>query len=284
MPGRLSERVLEGASHMQLLIDGYNVLFQSGLLPARPTQRHVQRARQALLRCIATALPVSQRCNTTVVFDARDAPPDVPSRIVFDEITVCYAVGYATADELLVELIRRAPQPSRLLVVSSDHAVQRAARARRAKTMDADQWLERLSRRDQRAQAGRNAATQGELSDKNTPDRMGVKEWLTYFGFEAVPDDATPSPGDAPVPQEACGGMHAAPEISAPRSPTDAPSGRRQPSDSSTRAERNAETPSCAPSDGSPKPVVPADAADVLFLEDPFPPGYAQPLRKRKRR
>ena len=61
-----------------------------------------------------------------------------------DGMTVRYASGYPDADALIEELIAEHDAPRRLLVVSSDHRVQRAARKRRAKWEDSDVWYRRL--------------------------------------------------------------------------------------------------------------------------------------------
>ena len=61
-------------------------------------------------------------------------------------ITVCFAEQYAEADDLIEELIRLDSMLRRLVVVSSDHRLQRAARRRRAKAIDSDVWYAELIR------------------------------------------------------------------------------------------------------------------------------------------
>jgi hypothetical protein len=56
-------------------------------------------------------------------------------------IRIHFAPRGCEADELLEEMIRDHATPRALMVVSSDHRIQRAARCRRAKSMDSDRWV-----------------------------------------------------------------------------------------------------------------------------------------------
>jgi hypothetical protein len=90
---------------------------------------------------------------------------------------VRYAFGYEDADELLEELIRRAPQPKLLQVVSSDRRIQQAAHRRRARTIGAEQWLEQLER-------NRHRAPEGRAPDEKPPEPASEEEiqfWRELF-------------------------------------------------------------------------------------------------------
>lgn len=132
---------------MAILIDGYNLLHASGILARNIGPGTLQRAREGLVGFLASSLDEVERNQTTVVFDAQAAMPELASRQTRDGITVVYAAGYESADRLLEELIRAAPAPRRLVVVSSDRQVQRAARRRRAKVVESGPWFEDLRRR-----------------------------------------------------------------------------------------------------------------------------------------
>jgi hypothetical protein len=87
---------------------------------------------------------------------------------------------------LIEELIRTASAPRRLVVVSSDHEIQRAARRRRAAAIDSETWYaELVRRRRQRAEAV------PEPSDQ--PPAPLLKEdvhyWLRQFGVESQPGE-----------------------------------------------------------------------------------------------
>jgi predicted RNA-binding protein with PIN domain len=131
---------------MTLLIDGYNLIHSAGLVAQPPGPGGLERARRALCEFLAASLAETERGRTTVVFDARQAPPDREHVYVYQGITVRFAVDYNEADELIEELIERDSAPRQLTVVSSDHRLHRAARRRRAKAVDSDVWYAELVR------------------------------------------------------------------------------------------------------------------------------------------
>jgi hypothetical protein len=98
-----------------------------------------------LLDFLVAALPPKLLARTVVVFDAVQAPPGLPSEFDHRGLAVRFARRGGTADELLEELIAAEPDPRNLLVVSSDHRVQRAARQRGAGYTDSEPWYAELS-------------------------------------------------------------------------------------------------------------------------------------------
>lgn len=196
-----------GKASMPILIDGYNLLFQSGCMSRGAAPTDLQRARRALLSLLAERLHPAERAATTVVFDARSATDDWPACQSFHGITVLFAVDYSSADEALIDLIRRAPQPRRLLVVSSDHQVQRAARAQRAKYIDSHAWLDQLLQ-DRVSSPCRGVAESQSASgvDKQADEQRlahctSLADWLRYFGYDEQwesPASATTRQADQP--------------------------------------------------------------------------------------
>jgi predicted RNA-binding protein with PIN domain len=130
---------------MTLLIDGYNLLHASGVFPAASASPTLENARLALLDFLADSLPAKQIERTRVVFDAASAPPGLPREMTHRGLAVRFARRGASADELLEELIAVEPDPRNLLVVSSDHRVQRAARQRGASFADSESWHRELT-------------------------------------------------------------------------------------------------------------------------------------------
>jgi predicted RNA-binding protein with PIN domain len=125
---------------MRILIDGYNLLHASDVFPPDDAPPTLERARQALLESLAARLPTKQLPRTIVAFDAVNAPKGLPRELMDHGVAVRFARRGGTADELLEELIAEEPDPRNLLVVSSDHRVQRAARQCGAKFIDSDAW------------------------------------------------------------------------------------------------------------------------------------------------
>ena len=103
---------------------------------------------------LAESLDPRKLPRTTVVFDAHDAPRGCREVLEHRGITVRFAAQYEEADDLIEELIDADSAPRRLVVVSSDHRLQRAARRRRAKAVDSDVWYAELLRaRRERSEA-----------------------------------------------------------------------------------------------------------------------------------
>ena len=164
---------------MTLLIDGYNLLHVTGIFGKGPGPGTFQQSREALLRFLAVALGPKLRETTTVVFDATEAPPGLPHTVEFDEMTVRYATGYPDADALIEELIQSESAPRSLLVVSSDHRIQRAARRRRARFVDSNVWYDDLLRRKAQLRATRESV----LPEKPTGSLSAreVEHWINEF-------------------------------------------------------------------------------------------------------
>jgi hypothetical protein len=136
---------------MSLLIDGYNLIHAAGLVGRGRGPGGLERSRLALLNFLAESLPAAELARTTVVFDAAGAPPGLPDTLAHRGLKVRFARGYASADELIEELICEDSSPKRLTVVSSDHRLQRAAHRRKARAIDSDRWYaETIGQRAQR--------------------------------------------------------------------------------------------------------------------------------------
>jgi len=129
---------------MRTLIDGYNLMFAGGLLGRKLGPDGFSKVRHRFLNDLAATLDPVEAHLTTVVFDAKSAPPDVPSSARHKGMTVLFAVDVDTADERIEALIARHSSPKTLTVVSSDHRIQKAASRRKAKVMSADDYLTRM--------------------------------------------------------------------------------------------------------------------------------------------
>ena len=137
---------------MAILIDGYNLLHVTGIFGKGTGPGGFQRAREALIRFLAASIDAAELSQTTIVFDANESPPGLPRTVTHEGMTVCYASDYPDADTMIEELIGEHDVPRSLLVVSSDHRIQRAARKRRARFVDSElwysqQWQRRIERR-----------------------------------------------------------------------------------------------------------------------------------------
>ncbi len=175
---------------MATLIDGYNLLYAVGILGRNLGPGSLERARNALLGFLAGTLSESERAETTVVFDAKARPPGLPRERNYRGIRVLYAVGHPDADDLLEQLIRADSSPRRLVVVSSDHQLHRAARRRRATAVDSDRWYDDLCRQRRARERARPVA---EDKPPAAPDESESAYWIQAFSAAAATD------GDAEV-------------------------------------------------------------------------------------
>lgn len=167
---------------MALLIDGYNLLNVTGIFGSGSELTALHRSREALLQFLAESIDAAERSQTVIVFDAAGAPPGLPRTLTHSSMTVHFAREYADADAMLEDLIEVHKSPRTLIVVSSDHRVQRAARRRRARAVDSDRWYAAL-----RAERRRRGTPQHHAPQKPTgelaPDE--VDYWLAQFADPA---------------------------------------------------------------------------------------------------
>ena len=175
---------------MALLIDGYNLLHVTALVGRAGTG--LQGSREALLRFLTSTLDDAERAQTTIVFDAAAAPPGLPRIVTHEGMTVRYSSEYPDADALIEELIAANNVPRSLTVVSSDHRLQRAAKRRRAKFFDSDEWFADLARESARKR--RPTPKAAKPSANLTPDE--VDYWLAEF---KSPPDAIEGDANSPA-------------------------------------------------------------------------------------
>jgi hypothetical protein len=185
---------------MALIIDGYNLLHATGILGRGIGPGGLERSRGALLNFLAESLDESQLDRTIVVFDAKLAPPGLPRVVRHRGMTVRFAEPGSDADQVIEELIKADSAPRRLTVVSSDHRLHRAARRRRAKAVDSDQWYAEVLRRRIDGVRGKSPG----LKPSELPSDSEVRFWLRQFGLEGdetTTQSPTDSSADSPFPQ-----------------------------------------------------------------------------------
>jgi len=172
---------------MALLIDGYNLLNATGIFAEAGPGTELHRTRVALLNFLSASIDQRERKVTTIVFDAAGAPPGLPSTIKHDSITVHFAQRHSDADEMIEDLLEEYRTPRSLVVVSSDHRVQRAARRVGASFLDSDEWYsERLAL----CRARRSAAEDVALKPSGDLTADELNYWLREFGGTAAPKKA----------------------------------------------------------------------------------------------
>jgi predicted RNA-binding protein with PIN domain len=167
---------------MPLLIDCYNVLHAEK--PPRLAGLTTAWLCRALARSRWAGQPI------LVVCDGQASPLElVESPVAAVELT--YSGPERTADQVIIQQIERDTGPKRLLVVSSDHEILKAARRRRAKTLTSEQFLHELAR--QLNQPG-HSPREPDKPDPSDMPQAEIDAWLQQFGYE-------PSQKPAPPPQ-----------------------------------------------------------------------------------
>ncbi|MBX3420584.1 MAG: NYN domain-containing protein [Pirellulaceae bacterium] len=164
---------------MRLLIDGYNLLFQSQFLGRQRGPGWLHKARQRLLAGLHEQLPQDLLSHTTIVFDASRGNEVLRDFVSEHGVRVLFANEHPEADDLLEELIRSHTAPKSLQVVSSDHRIARCARARRAKIVTVDQFLDLLERKTRPHDSSSRGNSQP-IEQPLSPDQVAY--WLREFG------------------------------------------------------------------------------------------------------
>ena len=154
---------------MNILIDGYNLIFQCGLQGRAVSSLVLEKARNRLISELTARLDEQTRQKITIVFDAKDRPVKaVADQEQINGITIIYAVHHEEADSLIEELIRSHSTPKKLTVVSSDHRLHDAARRRRATAVDSDVWFDGLDAQQKKwPQDGPAQDDEANLTDYN---------------------------------------------------------------------------------------------------------------------
>ena len=161
-----------------LIIDGYTLLHEAGLARAKYAPGDLAQQRRKLLTKVAQRLTGDERQRCTVVFDAIDAPANLPARFKYETMTVLFAPPGHEADEVIERLVSEHSAPQRLTVVSSDHRLQTAIRRRRGIGVDSDVFLENLE--SPLREVG--PLKPSRVADGNTrDDETDLRFWLQEF-------------------------------------------------------------------------------------------------------
>jgi predicted RNA-binding protein with PIN domain len=125
---------------MPFLIDGYNLLFTLGFSSRHWGAHALEKSREDLLEWLETALQ-EQAPSITVVFDGREEFRSRSASSRPSGLEVRFSTGQL-ADDAIEGLIRQAPNPRGLTVISSDHRIQTAARRRGCMAWDSAEFID----------------------------------------------------------------------------------------------------------------------------------------------
>lgn len=186
-----------------IIIDGYNLLHTVGILDTRVGPKTLERARDRLLGILARHLDGETRKRTTVVFDSREK--GLPNQFTSHDVLVEFANAYASADEMIVLLVRKHSAPKQLTVVTSDHQIQRVVLARGAKSIDSDVWLDSLTQSSSSPEREPNShevdkpvSGSIEIDIEYWKEQMGIPEFDEESTSAPIPSGRMPAPNSEP--------------------------------------------------------------------------------------
>lgn len=154
---------------MPFLIDGHNLIPKVPGLSLQEIDDESQLIEMLQEYCRKT------RKRAEVYFD--NAPPGQPSAHTYGNLIARFVRQGRTADQAIRARLARLGRGARnWTVVSSDHAVQSAARAARAQVAPAEEFAQQLVQTLVQAETGAPPEEENELSPEE------VEEWLRLFG------------------------------------------------------------------------------------------------------
>lgn len=167
---------------MGLLVDGYNVLY---------TDMPVNLAGlDEVGLCVLLSRSIWAKGPITVVYDGK-VKPHGPARSPVAAVKLVYSGPDRSADEVIISAIDADSAPRRLLVVSTDRQIQKAARRRRCQIMDSMAFVHHLAKGWRSGVDHQGQQAGGEFTKPLDGDE--VQQWLKYFDI---------SPEDRPRNQE----------------------------------------------------------------------------------
>ena len=158
---------------MKVIVDTMNALHKTGVLPPDLAGMDVPGLVQALSRGRWA------RNQVLLVCDGNSPPGGhVPHS---GGIRTIYSGPRCEADDVIEELIQRSDAPTRLLVVSEDRRILKAARRRRCHTMTSAAFLRTIIHDHDRSSAKRPRSDSGTIPDRIS--RKAAHEWRDAFGI-----------------------------------------------------------------------------------------------------
>jgi predicted RNA-binding protein with PIN domain len=114
----------------------------------------------------------NNRQKAIVVFD-KGSGEDLPLGRRNPRLKVLFAPQESSADAIIIDMIKRDPNPKGLTVVSSDNEIRRCARSRRARLRSSEDFAKQLESEPKRPRT--RTSEDGDL------DHIDVAEWIDFF-------------------------------------------------------------------------------------------------------
>ncbi|MDZ4828578.1 MAG: NYN domain-containing protein [Phycisphaerae bacterium] len=268
---------------MPLVVDAYNVLHVTGVLP--PDLAGID------LDGLADLIETTRfaREETWVVCDGmrhRESAHSGPRRR--ERVWFSWAGPGNKADDLIIGLVRRSSSPRRMTVVTSDRGIVKEVRRRGAETWTSEEFLERIvadRRHAKRVHPKQEASLRASLP-LAAPE---VRAWLKLFGIAADVSEGSEKTGVS-IASSSTGAPEApGPRPTVPRPPTLRPTSTRVETVETVETAETAETAESSESSASGSiddPLFIAGLDLMRLLEGTPPPrdDSRSPRRSRRER
>ena len=129
----------------EILIDGYNLIRQSDRLLEVEQRQGLEAGRTSLIELLA-AFRKATGDRISVVFDGDDGVGFISGSSRQKGISVCFSQPPESADDVIIERMKRRHGTKALLVVSSDKAIQASARRDRISAIGSGRFAGELFR------------------------------------------------------------------------------------------------------------------------------------------
>lgn len=155
------------------IIDGHNLLYA---IPKIDESLALISDLQ-LCRIVSNYL-TQTRDNGEIIFDGT-GPPDKSGYDNMSKLEISFAGLGTDTDTVIEDKIRVSTAPKRLIIVSSDRRLRKAARTRKATSIKSEEFWNNLSKQLSRKKPKKEpGAKRYGLSESET------EQWLDYFGFK----------------------------------------------------------------------------------------------------
>lgn len=167
---------------MRILIDGYNLLFQSGLGGRARGPGWVQRARGQLIDLLHSTMDAHWATATVIVFDKSQGKETQRNSQTDRGLKIVFAIDHPEADDRIEELIQAHSSPKSLMVVSSDLRVKRKAMARRARPVNSEEFLRLLEQGQFLSPPTASTRSDDSVAHDQPLSEAEIQFWLREFG------------------------------------------------------------------------------------------------------
>lgn len=158
------------------IIDGYNLLKSAAFNV--PLNLSLENQRNHLIRMIKSHSQFEQ-CEVLIIFDNSGSFKTERS-VETGRVQIKFTKPSMEADELIKKIIRKEKTPARLIVVSSDRAIQYAAKDHGATSLSSEDYCRLIAKKQQ---STRDTNTSDFTREKYEPN-LGEKEiqyWKRLF-------------------------------------------------------------------------------------------------------